>query len=208
MQLSKQIVLSLATAALIGAFDASAALEEPKIGTTAPDFSVSDHKGKTHHLSDYKGKWVVLEWKNHGCPFVAKHYDSGNMQKLQKTYTAKGVTWLSIISSAEGKQGFATKDQVAKDLVKYKAAPTAVLLDTDGKVGKMYGAKTTPAMYVINPKGLLVYSGAIDDKPTTELSDVNTAKNYVAAALDEAMAGKKVTTASTKSYGCSVKYVN
>jgi peroxiredoxin len=185
---------------------AARAMEELKVGAPAPDFSLTDNHGKVRSLSEFKGKFVVLEWKNHGCPYVKKHYGSGNMQHLQKEYTAKGVAWLSIISSAPGKEGFSTAAQANKDLQKFKAAPTAVLFDADGKVGKMYGAATTPGMFVVNPEGNIIYEGAIDDKATTDVSDIKTAKNYVAAALDEAMAGKPVTVASTKSYGCSVKY--
>jgi peroxiredoxin len=189
------------------AFAVSAvAMDEVKVGSAAPDFSLTDSQGKTRSLAEFKGKYVVLEWKNHGCPYVKKHYNSGNMQRLQKDYTAKGVAWLSIISSAPGKQGYSTPTQANHDVASFKASPTAVLLDTDGKVGKLYGATTTPGMYVINPEGKVIYQGAIDDKPTTEEADVKTATNYVAAALDAAMAGRPITVASTKSYGCGVKY--
>lgn len=177
-----------------------------KVGSAAPDFTLTDSLGKPQKLSDYKGKFVVLEWTNHDCPFVHKHYDSGNMQKLQKTYTGKGVVWFSIVTSAPGREGYETP-QEANDLVKqYKAAPTAVLLDTKGGVGKLYGAKSTPHMFIVDPKGTLIYNGAIDDKASTKEADIPGSKNYVAAALDEAMAGKPVTTAATKPYGCSVKY--
>lgn len=184
----------------------AAAQTQAVAGKPAPAFSLQDSKGKKHALSDYKGKLVVLEWVNYGCPFVKKHYESQNMQKLQKNYTGKGVIWLSINSSATGKQGSMTPDEVNKALKEKGAAPTAYLLDVDGTVGRAYGAKTTPHMFVIDQKGVLVYSGAIDDKVSTEISDVSGAKNYVAAALDEALAGKPISVASTKSYGCSVKY--
>jgi peroxiredoxin len=176
------------------------------VGATAPAFELRDADGKTVKLSDYKGKFVVLEWVNFQCPFVGKQYGSGNMQSLQKKYTGKGVVWLSICSSAPGKQGNVTGDE-AEELVKEKdAAPSRFLLDPKGKVGKAYGAKTTPHMFVINPKGIVVYNGAIDDKPSTRREDVATAKNYVAAALDASMSGGRVATAATQPYGCSVKY--
>ena len=176
------------------------------VGETAPDFTLTDTSGKAHALSDFKGKFVVLEWLNHDCPFVHKHYDSGNMQALQKEYTAKDVVWLSINSSAEGKEGYYPADK-ANELTKEKgASPTAVFLDEDGKVGKLYGAKTTPHMFVISPQGLLIYQGAIDSKPSTDVADISLSTNYVKAALDEAIAGKVVSEPSTKSYGCSVKY--
>lgn len=175
-------------------------------GTTAPDFSLAAASGKTVKLSDFKGKTVVLEWLNHGCPFVRKHYDSGNMQSLQRTYTGKGVVWLSIISSAEGKQGHVDAKGAAADKVSNKSSATDILLDPTGTVGKTYEAKTTPHMYVINPQGVLVYQGAIDDKASADPADVKSAKNYVAAALDATLSGKAVAIGSTKSYGCGVKY--
>jgi peroxiredoxin len=177
-----------------------------KVGEKAPDFSVTDSNGKAHKLSDFKGKWVVLEWHNQGCPYVKKHYGSGNMQKLQKEWTAKGVVWLSVISSAQGQQGYVTAAQANAYVAEQKAAATAVLLDPMGTMGQAYGAKTTPHMFVISPEGTLVYNGAIDDRPTTDLNDVPTANNFVSAALNQAMAGKAVTTATTKPYGCGVKY--
>jgi peroxiredoxin len=176
------------------------------VGKPAPKFSLTDTTGKKWNSEDLKGKIVVLEWFNHGCPFVKKHYDSGNMQKLQKEYTAKGVTWLSINSSAKGKQGNATNAEHDKAVKEKNAAPTALLVDEDGTVGNAYFAKTTPDMYVINKKGIVVYAGAIDDKNGTEQSEIASAKNYVKAALDELLAGKTVTVAETKPYGCSVKY--
>lgn len=179
---------------------------EAVVGKPAPPFALTDTSGKSHSLASYKGKFVVLEWINFGCPFVAKHYDSGNMQKLQKAYTGKGVVWLSINSSAPGKQGNMPPDQVNNRLTEKGAAPSAYLLDSDGKVGRTYGAKTTPAMYIIDTTGVLIYAGAIDDKASTDRADVASAKNYVQAALDQAMAGKPVAIAGTRSYGCSVKY--
>jgi peroxiredoxin len=177
-----------------------------QVGKTAPEFSLPASTGKSVDLSQYKGKLVVLEWFNHGCPFVKKHYDSGNMQALQKEFTGKGVIWLSICSSAPGKQGFGTAEEHNAELKEFKAAPTAVLMDSDGKVGRLYGAKTTPHMFIINKKGVLVYAGAIDDHPDTEKDSIKVSKNFVKEALDELLGGKAVAQASTKSYGCSVKY--
>lgn len=196
----------LMTAAILAALT-SFARAEAVVGQTAPAFSVADCCGKKVSLSDYKGKFVVLEWTNHECPFVVKHYSSGNMQALQKEYTGKGVVWLSVISSAPGQQGYVKDmDQAMKLTEDRKASPTHVLVDSDGAVGKTYGAKTTPHMFVINPAGKVVYAGAIDDKKSTDSKDIASSKNYVKAALDEAMAGKPVTTASSTPYGCSVKY--
>ncbi len=177
-----------------------------EIGQPAPNFTLQGSDGKMHSLKDYPGKIVVLEWSNHDCPFVRKAYDSHNMQKLQSKYTAKGVIWLTIISSAKGKQGYETAAQENQILQAEGASPTAALLDPTGKVGHLYSAKTTPDMFVIDQNGNLVYMGAIDDKPSTDVADVKTARNYVSAALDEVMSGKPVTTAATTSYGCSVKY--
>jgi peroxiredoxin len=181
---------------------------EVSIGQAAPDFTLTDCSGKKVSLSDYKGKVVVLEWINHGCPFVAKHYGSGNMQKLQADATAKGVVWLSICSSAPGKQGYATPTDALKKCTETQSAATAFLLDESGEVGKTYNAKVTPEMYVIDANGVLVYHGAIDDKKSTNPGDIAGAKNYVAAALDEVLAGKPVSTPKTDAYGCSVKYAN
>jgi len=177
-----------------------------KPGETAPDFHLTDINGKTHSLADFKGKYVVLEWVNYGCPFVRKQYDSKNMQSLQKEYTAKGVTWLSICSSAPGKQGNMSADEWKKASTERGAKSTAILLDADGKVGHLYGAKTTPDMWVINPEGKVIYSGAIDSIPSPDPADIAKATNYVKAALDSSMAGKPVATTETRSYGCSVKY--
>ena len=175
-------------------------------GTTAPDFSLPDTSGKTHSLSEYHGKYVVLEWINPECPFVRKHYDSGNMQSLQKSFTAKGVVWLSIDSSAPGKPGNYSPTDLASWEKGQGAAATAVLLDPAGKVGREYGAKATPNMYVIDPKGNLIYQGAIDSIASDDQSDIAKATNYVKAALDESMAGKAVTTPQTRAYGCGIKY--
>ena len=177
-----------------------------KVGQAAPDFTLSDLAGKPVKLSSLKGKTVVLEWVNPECPYVRKHYDnSGNIPGLQKEYAAK-VTWLAINSTREGHAEFKSPQQMDAWMKKTGGAPAATLLDRDSKVGKLYGAVTTPHMYVIDPKGTLVYVGAIDDKRSTNPADVKTAKNYVRAALGETMAGKPVSTASTTPYGCTVKY--
>jgi peroxiredoxin len=179
---------------------------ETAVDKPAPDFSCNDSNGNEHSLSSYKGKIVVLEWLNHECPFVKKHYGSGNMQRMQRIYTEKGVIWHSVISSAPGKQGFCTPDK-ANDLTRSKNAhPTAVLLDPLGTVGKKYGAKTTPHMFIINKEGILVYNGGIDNKRSTDPKDVDRATNYVAKALNELLAGKAVSTKTSVPYGCSVKY--
>ncbi len=179
---------------------------EAPLGKPAPGFSLPDSTGKTHSLSGYKGKIIVLEWLNHGCPFVKKHYNSGNMQKLQKTYSAKGVIWFSVISSAPGKQGYQTPEEATETVKQKKAAPKAVLLDPEGTVGKLYGAKTTPHMFIIDSDGVLVYNGGIDDIRSTNTDDIAKAKNYVRMALDELLAGKEVTVQTSQPYGCSVKY--
>jgi hypothetical protein len=185
---------------------APALISAAKVGEAAPDFTGMASNGKTIHLADYRGKFVVLEWHNNGCPFVRKQYNSGNMQRLQKQWTSQGVVWFTILSSAPGKQGYATASEENDFLAKEQAAPTAALLDPSGAIGHLYDAKTSPHMFVINPQGVVIYDGAIDDKPTTDLADVPGAKNYVSLALEEARAGKPVETAATRPYGCSVKY--
>ena len=177
-----------------------------KPGMAAPVFSAPDIAGKTVSLSDYAGKIVILEWTNDGCPFVGKHYDSGNMQALQRKYTGEGDVWLTIASSAPGEQGYVTPAEAKADLDRWRAAPTDFLLDPDGVVGRLYDARATPNMVVIERDGTIAYMGAIDDTPSTRLADVKTAKNYLVAALDEITAGKPVTVAATRPYGCSIKY--
>ena len=182
------------------------AADSPAVGSAAPDFSVSDSKGKTQSVSQYKGKYVVLEWFNPECPFVKKHYGSGNMQKLQEEFTGKGVVWLTIDSSAPETEGNLTPDQANAKIAEWKTHSTALLLDPEGKAGRTYGAKNTPHMFVINPEGKLIYAGAIDSKATPNPADIASSTNYVKAALDESLAGKPVTTPSSRPYGCSVKY--
>lgn len=197
--------LSLIVMGLALAFPAHAELA---IGEAAPDFTLTDVNGQSRSLSQDAGKYRVLEWTNHGCPFVVKHYGSGNMQKLQEVYTAKDIVWLSINSSAAGKEGHATPAEWQKILEEKKSKATATLLDPDGAVGRLYGAQTTPHMFVVDPAGKLIYQGAIDNKPSMNAEDIPSSKNYVAAALDEALAGKPVSESSTKAYGCSVKYAS
>lgn len=176
------------------------------VGKAAPNFTLVDASGEKHTLSDYAGKYVVLEWVNFGCPFVKKHYNSGNMQKLQKTYDEKGVVWLTICSSAPGKQGYYKGEELTSMVRDHKSEAAAYLIDSEGDVGRMYQAKTTPNMYVIDPEGVLVYAGAIDDKPSVKESDIASSTNYVSMALDRAMAGQEVRPAATQPYGCAVKY--
>jgi peroxiredoxin len=179
-----------------------------KVGEPAPDFQATDSNGQAHKLSSERGKFVVLEWHNNGCPYTQKHYESGNMQRLQKEWTDKGVVWFTVISSAPGQQGYVTAQQENDYLKQMKASPTAALLDPEGEAGRRYSAKTTPHMFVINPAGILIYDGAIDDKATTEQADIAGAKNYVSQALEEAVAGKPVSTPTSRPYGCSVKYAH
>jgi peroxiredoxin len=190
----------------VSAQDAASA--KATVGQSAPDFTLTGGDGKTHSLSDYKGKFVVLEWTNPQCPFVHKFYDSGSMQKLQKEETAKGVVWLRINSSAAGHEGYQTVADVASYEQANHVASTETLLDPEGKVGHLFGARNTPHMFVIDPKGNLIYAGGIDNKPSADPADIATAKNYVTAALDEAMAGKPVSVPISMPYGCSVKYAN
>ena len=202
------ILISVVLFAFISLAIADHHEESAKIGKKAPDFTLKSADGKTHSLSDFNGKYVVLEWVNYDCPFVKKHYGSKNMQSIQKEMTDKSVVWLSINSSAEGKQGFFEGKELKERIKKEGSNATAYLLDTDGKVGKMYGAKTTPHCFVINPKGELIYAGAIDDIPSADQDDVKKANNLVKSCIDEAMAGKKISTQTSKPYGCGVKYAN
>ena len=179
-----------------------------RIDQAAPDFRLTDSEGKEHALSDYKGKHVVLEWTNMDCPFVKKHYNSQNMQGLQNNYTKKGVIWLSICSSAPGKEGNYGANDINKRSKEAKAMRTAYLIDADGTVGRMYGAKTTPHMFVIDPKGILIYAGGIDDKPSTHIADVKGARNYVAECLDAALSGRPIKAKTSTPYGCSIKYAS
>jgi peroxiredoxin len=196
---------TLVAAAAVVVF-AAPSLAEPKVGAPAPAFTAVDSNGKTVNLSDYKGKTVVLEWTNDGCPYVRKHYGSGNMQALQKKWTEQGVVWLSVISSPPGEQGFADAARANALTTDRKAAPSAVLLDPKQQVAKSYGALVTPHMYIVKPDGILAYVGAIDDKPTARTADLKGAKNYVDEALGELKSGKPVSTPTSRAYGCVVKY--
>jgi peroxiredoxin len=201
--LSRSAFLGLSAAGLASlALPARAA----QVGSAAPGFALTDTNGRSVNLADYRGKLVVLEWTNHDCPFVRKHYNSGNMQALQKKWTDQGVVWLTLISSAPGTQGHVSPQQAVQLTTSRKAVPTAVLFDPKGGTGQAYAATVTPHMYVISPQGTLLYMGGIDDKPTTRLEDVKTAKPYVDIALQEIAAGKPVSTPVTRAYGCTIKY--
>jgi peroxiredoxin len=198
-----KLILTTVIAVAAGALYAA---DVPPVGSAAPEFSSPDANGKTQSLSQYKGKYVVLEWFNPDCPFVKKHYGGGNMQKLQDDYTSKGVVWLTIDSNAPGTEGNITSEQAQKIMAQWKTKQTALVLDPESKVAKLYGAKNTPHMVVINPEGKIVYEGAIDSKASPNPADIPSSTNYVKAALDESLAGKPVSNAQTKPYGCSVKY--
>ncbi|MFN3520911.1 MAG: thioredoxin family protein [Phenylobacterium sp.] len=197
------LAAGLAAAALGLAAPAAAA---PLLGEAAPAFSAVDADGRTRSLSEFKGKTVVLEWTNEGCPYVQKHYGAGAMQALQKKAVGQGVVWLTLVSSAPGKQGHLSGQAAKGWKAKQKAAYTALLLDPKGDVGRAYDAKTTPHMYIIDPAGTLVYTGGIDDRPTPDPASLKGAKNYVVAALDDLAAGRPVAEPATRPYGCSVKY--
>ncbi len=181
-------------------------IEHPTPGQPAPDFILPDLDGEEVRLSDYRGSYVVLEWINYECPFVVKHYDTGNMQSLQEEYMERGVVWLGICSSAPGEQGYFEPSGWKEEAAARGSSPTHILLDSDGKIGRRYRARTTPEMFIINPEGILIYMGAIDDTPTSDKADVEGAVNYVRKALDSAMDGEEVETPVTSPYGCSVKY--
>jgi peroxiredoxin len=201
------VSLLKSAATVIAVFLMTAAVyAAPEVGKPAPDFLAVDSNGKSVKLSDYRGKIVVLEWTNDGCPYVKKHYSSNNMQSLQKDAAQKGVVWLTIISSAPGSQGYLTGDEANKLTETRGAAPSAVILDPEGTLGHLYDARTTPHMFIVNGEGALVYMGGIDDMATTEVEDIKTAKNYVRAALDDLAAGAPIENTVTRPYGCSVKY--
>ena len=202
----RELLCFAATVAVFLAIAISAVHAEPRVGERAPDFVGVDSNGKTHKLSDLKGKTVILEWTNHDCPFVRKHYSTGNMQKLQKEATGDGVVWLSVISSAPGLQGHVEGAKANSLTSERDAAPSAVILDPKGDIGRAYNARTTPHMYLIDKNGTLVYKGAIDDKPSANNADVPIARNYVREALAAHMGGKPIDPDTTRPYGCSVKY--
>jgi peroxiredoxin len=198
----------LMTALALAAFSAGALASSAVVGQPAPAFSAKDTTGRSVALADFKGKHVVLEWVNPGCPYVRKHYDAKNMQATQKGATDKGVVWLAVNSTAPEYGDYLAPGKMAAWMKDQGAAATATLMDEDGKVGRAYGARTTPHMYVIDPAGKLVYAGAIDNKPTASKADIPGATNHVSVALAESLAGKPVSTASTRAYGCTVKYSN
>ncbi len=206
MNTFRRTLLTFASALLFLVAAPVAVQAQVPVGEQAPNFTLPDTDGEQHSLSDFEGKYVVLEWLNFGCPYVGKHYGSGNMQQLQETYTDKGVVWLSIVSSAEGKQGYYPPEEMKAQKKKHNGNMTAILMDPSGEVGRTYGAKVTPHMYVINPEGELVYKGGIDDKPTTDEADIESAKNYVKNALNQAMNGEEVSPQTAEPYGCTVKY--
>lgn len=181
-------------------------LAQAMVGQPAPAFTATDTAGKAVALADFKGKYVVLEWTNPGCPYVQKHYDSGNMPATQKEATAKGAVWLSINTTAKEAGDYMPPAELQGWMKSKRGVPTATLMDSDAKVGRAYGARTTPHLYIVDPQGKLVYAGAIDSKPSANPADIKTATNYVTQALGEAMAGKPVSRATTQAYGCSVKY--
>lgn len=178
----------------------------PRVGEPAPDFTGVDTQGKTHRLADYRGKTVVLEWTNHDCPYVRKHYSAGNMQEQQREAAAQGVIWLSVISSAPGQQGHVSPAEADELTRARQAAPHAVLLDPEGRIGRAYGAKTTPHLYLIDEAGKLVYMGGIDSITTADPADIPQATQYVRVALKERAAGQPISAPVTRPYGCSVKY--
>jgi len=198
-----KLILTALTTLAAGALYAA---DVPPVGSAAPDFSAPDANGKTQSLSQYKGKYVVLEWFNPECPFVKKHYGSDNMQKLQQEYTSKGVVWLTIDSNAPGSEGNISAEQAKKIMDSWKTKQTALVLDPESKIAKLYGAKNTPNMVIINQDGKIVYEGAIDSKATPNPADIPSSTNYVKSALDESLGGKPISNAQTKPYGCHITY--
>lgn len=215
--MKKKIKIALVAVALVAAPALAAtlwsasqssgpALVDLPVGRPAPDFRLTDANGRVIRLSDFRGKTVVLEWSNPECPSVRKHYESGNMQSTQAAAAASGAVWLTINSSAEGNQGHMTPDQARAFTAGQQSRRTAYLLDPEGTVGRSYGARTTPHMYVINSSGTLVYNGGIDDRPSQDAADIPGARNHVLAALRELSAGRPVSVPTSRPYGCSVKY--
>jgi peroxiredoxin len=196
-----------AVTALVRDSEAAPILANPNVGQPAPLFTVIDTKGNAQSLESYRGKWVVLEWFNHECPYTRKHYYTNNMQNLQREYTEKGAVWISVVSSAPGKQGYlASAAEADRAMTERKAASSFVVRDTAGVLGRQYGARTTPHLYVVDPQGVLRYAGAIDNKPSPSPSEVPGAQNYLKAALDAGIAGKPIAIGMTQPYGCDVKY--
>jgi peroxiredoxin len=202
------LVFAFAILSLVISGFATRARAQARVGDQAPAFTVHDSRGQSQSLAQFRGKYVVLEWHNQGCPYTRKHYVSGNMQALQKEWTAKGVVWFTVLSSAPGAQSYVTPFQENEYLAQVHAAPTAALMDSDSTIARIYNAKTTPQMIVIDPAGKVIYDGAIDNRPTPDPGDIKGADNYVSDALTASMAGRPVTPAFTRPYGCSVKYAD
>ena len=200
----RRTLLTTAAASALGL--ATHAHAAPAVGQKAPDFTLTDTSGKTVRLSDFKGKHVVLEWVNPGCPYVRKHYDSANMQGTQKEATAQGVVWLAINSTESASHDYLSAPKLARWMTDQKATPTVTLMDEDGKAGQSYGARTTPHMYIVNPQGTLIYAGGIDSIPSSRQEDVKAAVNYVKQGVRQALAGQPLSNPTTRPYGCSVKY--
>ena len=201
MSLSRRLLIASVSLAF-----AAGAAAAPSVGQTAPDFTLKDAAGKSVKLSDFRGKYVVLEWTNPGCPYVRKHYNSGNMPATQKDATAKGAVWLSINSTERDSYDYLPPAKLVAWMQERKSQPSAVLMDEEGSAGMAYGARTTPHLYIVNPEGRLVYAGGIDSIPSSNADDIKRAVNYVRQGLDEALAGKPISQATTRPYGCSIKY--
>ena len=204
----KTLLTAFTAAVAFAGLAACGAAAAQVVGQPAPNFRLADANGKPVSLADYKGRIVVLEWNNPGCPFVQKHYGSGNMQNTQAAAAKDGVVWLTINSGAPGKQGYMSGAEAKAFVARSGAHPAAYLLDPRGTVGRAYGARTTPHMYVVDARGTLVYAGAIDDRPTANPADIEGARNHVLAALSELEAGRAVSVATSRPYGCSVKYAD
>ena len=202
----RKVLAALGATALTAGVTSTRSQAAVQTGVAAPPFTAIDSKGKQHALVAYKGKTVILEWTNHECPYTVKHYATGNMQALQKAATDSGAVWLTVVSSRPGSQGHVNGPEADKLTDDRRAHPTAVLLDPKGDLGRLYGARTTPHMYIVDQAGLLAYMGGIDDQPSASHASVKTARNYVREALDALAAGRPITLASTRPYGCSVKY--
>ena len=201
-----QLRTLVSMAALCGLVFAGPGQAAPSVGQSAPDFALTDTAGKTVRLSDFKGRHVVLEWVNPGCPYVRKHYNSANMQGTQREVTGKGVVWLAINSTETTHYDYLAPAKLGQWMVEQKATPTVTLMDVEGTVGQAYGARTTPHMYIVNPQGTLIYAGGIDSIPSSRPDDVKTAVNYVKQSVAQALAGQPLSNPVTRPYGCSVKY--
>lgn len=208
MRITRQAALLLTTAALAGTLTAATDRPSPEIGAPAPSFTLTDTGGTKHALADYRGEWVVLEWLNYGCPYVKKHYRTGNIPGQQQKWTERGVVWLNIVTSPPGTQGYYPPAEMDAKSAEMGNAATAVLYDSEGTVGRLYEARTTPQLFVIDPEGTLVYMGGIDDVPTARDEDLERATQLADRALEQAMAGEAVAQPTSRPYGCNVKYKN